>query len=130
MTAVKTTGVSRVRHAEGPVFERTSLSFGVRRRGRSSRPTSVELHTRGLNSMSAYSRLAALSTPELGSGRRKAIPATCELHRGWVGFTNLRAREADPPMCRAVADDPHRTRWRTARLHSYPWVVQIRTARL
>ena len=39
------------------------------------------------------------------SSRRRAIPATCELHRGPVGFTNLLVSKRD----RTIVLDPHVT---------------------
>ena len=39
----------------------------------------------------------------LRSGRRKTIPATCELHRGPIGFTNLLVSKRDG----TIALDPH-----------------------
>jgi hypothetical protein len=38
-------------------------------------------------------------------GRRKAIPGTCELHRGPIGFANLMVNEQDG----AIVFDPHVT---------------------
>jgi hypothetical protein len=40
-----------------------------------------------------------------GSRRRKVIPATCELHRGPVGFTNLLVTKRDG----TIVLDPHVT---------------------
>ena len=37
------------------------------------------------------------------SGSRKAIPATCALHRGAAGFTNLMVKMSD----RMIVLDPH-----------------------
>ncbi|MDQ3904547.1 MAG: hypothetical protein M3300_03655 [Actinomycetota bacterium] len=37
------------------------------------------------------------------SGSRKAIPATCALHRGTAGFTNLMVKTSD----RMIVLDPH-----------------------
>jgi hypothetical protein len=37
------------------------------------------------------------------SGRRRVIPATCELHRGAVGFTNLLVTKRDG----TIVLDPH-----------------------
>ncbi len=49
------------------------------------------------------------STPDWGDhsvrGRRRAIPATCQLHRGARGFTNLMVSKRDG----TIVLDPHVT---------------------
>jgi hypothetical protein len=38
-----------------------------------------------------------------GSGQRRTVPATCELHRGPIGFTNLLVSKRDG----TIVLDPH-----------------------